>query len=170
MRAGRLLGIVLIATACAAPRATPSSSMRVVVVDARSDAALSPVAESIVNETNEERRRARLRPLAVQPRLVEAARLQAEQMARLGVLAHDLPSTAYPSLERRLEAVRYPWSDAAENIARYYSSGAAAVRGWMASSAHRVNILDHDFTEIGAADAVDARGRRYYVQVFGRPR
>jgi len=101
---------------------------------------------------------------------VQAAQLQAEQMAALGTMAHDLPRARYPTLDSRLAAVRYPWSDAAENVARNYGTGTSVVTGWMKSEHHRVNILDPSFTQIGSGYAVDARGDKYYAQVFGRPR
>jgi uncharacterized protein YkwD len=40
----------------------------------------------------------------------------------------------------------------------------------MNSPGHRANIVSASFTEIGAGHALDASGRPYYAQVFGRPR
>lgn len=39
----------------------------------------------------------------------------------------------------------------------------------MNSPAHRDNILNPAFTEIGTASAVDPTGRKYWVQVFAEP-
>ena len=39
---------------------------------------------------------------------------------------------------------------------------------WMNSGGHRANILSQQFTEIGVAVAVNARGERYWTQVFAR--
>jgi uncharacterized protein YkwD len=43
------------------------------------------------------------------------------------------------------------------------------VNGWMRSDGHRTNILNTSFTEIGVGFQKDAKGRLYFVQVFGRP-
>jgi uncharacterized protein YkwD len=39
----------------------------------------------------------------------------------------------------------------------------------MHSRGHRTNILNPDFTEMGAGYAIDRKGRPYYVQVFAGP-
>jgi uncharacterized protein YkwD len=166
LRLGALFCVVSLA--CAAPpwsrRTSPAPSAR----DAR--VALSATAQQIVEQTNRERVEEHLRPLAIHPLLVAAAQLQAEQMARYGVMAHDIPRAPYPTLKSRLAIVGFDWADAAENVAKNYGTGASAVGAWMRSHSHRVNILDSAFTHIGAGFAVDDQGNRYYAQVFGRPR
>ena len=57
----------------------------------------------------------------------------------------------------------------AENLAFGFDP-AAVVGGWMASPGHRANILNPTYTETGVGFALDRSGRRYYAQVFGRPR
>ena len=39
----------------------------------------------------------------------------------------------------------------------------------MTSAGHRANMLNAAYTELGTGYAVDARGRPYFVQVFGKP-
>ena len=131
---------------------------------------LARVPRDIVDETNRVRMQSGLRPLVVEARLVQAAQLQAEQMAALGTMAHELPRARFPTLTTRLAAVKYNWSDAAENVARNFGTGTSVVTGWMKSEHHRVNILDPAFTQIGSGYAVDAHGDKYYAQVFGKPR
>jgi uncharacterized protein YkwD len=129
----------------------------------------SSVAAEVVALTNVERTdrgRARLR---ANPRLMRAAQLHAEQMARAGRLAHDLPNAAYPGTEDRLAAAGYRWQMFGENVAQGQSKAAEALRNWMDSSGHRKNILNPGYTELGTGYAVDRAGRPYYVQVFGRP-
>ena len=48
-------------------------------------------------------------------------------------------------------------------------SAAKVLDSWMHSPGHRTNILNSNFTEMGAGYAVDRTGRPYYVQVFARP-
>jgi uncharacterized protein YkwD len=46
------------------------------------------------------------------------------------------------------------------------------VGGWLTSPGHCANIMNRDFTEMGAAYAINPgreRGRVYWTQVFGRP-
>jgi len=127
-------------------------------------------ASDLVDATNAERSRAGMRSLTVNGRLMEAARVQAEQVAAAGRLEHTLPEARLPSLEDRLAAAGYDWQEAGENLAYGQRNAAHAVDTWMQSPGHRVNILSATFTEIGAGYVVDPTGRPYYVQVFGRQR
>jgi uncharacterized protein YkwD len=128
------------------------------------------VAARIVQHTNDARRGQGRAPLAMNARLMHAAQLHAEQMSRAGRMEHTLPNARFPALTDRLAAAGYEWSATAENIALDYREAAGAVDGWMRSPSHRANMLSATYTEMGAGFMVDARGHRYYVQVFGRPR
>jgi uncharacterized protein YkwD len=127
------------------------------------------IALQVVDLTNAERTRAGLTAFRTSTRLGEAARIQAEQMVAAGRLEHVLPDARYPRLEDRLDAAGYRWQAAGENLAFGQPSAAAVVNTWMQSPGHRANILHTTFSEIGVAHLVDANGRPYYVQVFGRP-
>lgn len=127
-------------------------------------------AAALVEPTNAERARAGLPRLRSDARLMQAARLHAEQMARAGRLDHTLPRGRYPRPEDRLAAVGYRWQAWAENIAFGDTDPSSVVNGWMRSPGHRANILNSALTEIGVASAVGSRGRSYHVQIFGRPR
>ena len=127
------------------------------------------VREEVVGLTNTERSRRGRAPLRANARLMHAAQLHAEQMARSRQLAHVLPKAAYPRIEDRLAAAKYGWQSYGENVALGQASGAAAVESWMHSRGHRENILNPDFTEIGVGLAKDKAGQPYYVQVFAGP-
>lgn len=132
-------------------------------------AGASRVAADVVELTNVERTgrgRARLR---ANGRLMRAAQIHAEQMARAGRLAHALPDAAYPRAEDRLAAADYHWRTYGENVALGGASAAEALESWMRSRGHRENILNPDFMELGAGYAIDRAGRPYFVQVFGSP-
>ena len=132
-------------------------------------AAASRVTTEVVELTNTERSthgRAKLRANA---RLMRAAQVHAEQMARAGQQAHVLPNAAYPRAEDRLEAAGYNWQSFGENLALGQASSAEAVRSWMHSRSHRSNIVSPEFTELGVGYAIDRAGRPYYVQVFANP-
>ena len=130
---------------------------------------VAETAAALVDLTNAERTRAGLAALRTSDALMRAAQIQAEQVAAAGRLEHTLPEARYPRMEDRLDAARYDWRSAAENLAFGQRSPAAAIEAWMALSGHRANILSETFTEMGAGYLVDSSGRPYYVQVFAQP-
>lgn len=127
-------------------------------------------ASAIVGYTNDARMRNGLPALTANPRLMEAARLHAEQMAMHQRLDHTISEARYPTMQTRLQAAGYAHANAAENIAWNQPNAQSAVTTWMNSSGHRSNILDPQLTEIGTAMARSSRGEPYWIQVFGRPR
>ena len=165
VRYAPIVWLLVLASACATP-ASPTELPEAPPAGGAS----SDVASTIVQLTNGERSNAGLPALRAASRLMQAAQLHADQMARLGRLEHVLSGAQYPRPEDRLAAAGYQWSSYAENIAMGQSSAAAAMDSWMRSSGHRANILSTSVTEIGVGFARDSAGRPYYVQVFGRPR
>lgn len=128
------------------------------------------VVTRLVELTNAERAQAGLDTLGANTRLMQAAQIQADQLARVDRLDHVLPEAMYPRPEDRLAAAGYAWQTFGENLAFGYADAPRAVEGWMQSPEHRANILSANYTEIGTGYALNAAGRPYYVQVFGRPR
>ncbi len=124
---------------------------------------------AVIALANAERARRRLLPLEPSPRLIRAAQIHAEQMARVGRLAHDLPRAEFPRAEDRLQAVKYRWTAWAENVAFGQEDADDVLRSWMKSSGHRANILSTTVTEIGVGHARGKDGRLYWVQLFARP-
>jgi uncharacterized protein YkwD len=127
------------------------------------------VATAVVELTNAERARAGLGALRANARLMQAAQIHAEQMARAGRLDHVLPDATYPRPEDRLVAAEYRWQAYAENVAFGQRTAAEVVNGWMQSSGHRANIMNASYTEMGVGYARDPSARPYWVQVFGLP-
>ncbi len=132
-------------------------------------AGAADVAGSIVDLTNAARARAGVAPLRANAQLTRAAQLHAAQMASLGRMEHVLDGAKYPSPQDRLAAAGYRWSAYAENVASGQHTPQSVTKSWMTSAAHRANMLNATYTEIGIGYALDARGRPYFVQVFGRP-
>ena len=130
----------------------------------------SEVANEIVRYTNDQRARNGLPAFVASPRLMEAARLHAQQMAQHQRMEHTISGAQYPTLQSRLDAVGYQYRAAAENVAWNNPTAQGTVAGWMNSSGHRANILNRELTEIGAAMARSAKGEPYWIQVFGTPR
>ena len=127
------------------------------------------VAQEIVAQVNAQRAQAGLAPLTVGASLTQMAAIQAGNMARLGVMSHDLPGTATPGLADRASFVGYNYATLGENIAFNYPDANSVMAGWLASPGHRANILNPNYTEIGVSVAYDATGQPYYAQEFGRP-
>ena len=160
-----------------APAPTPAApepaghvlSVPVATAPAPSAPELSPVEQQIVAATNRDRQQAGLAPLRVDPALTQAARIQADNMARLNRMEHDLPGVDQPTLRDRARAVGYEYDFIAENIAFNYPDGESVVGGWMASPAHRENLLNARYTDLGVAVAYNALGQPYYAQEFGHP-
>ena len=131
--------------------------------------AASAFAAAVVDLTNVERTLQQRQPLRANVRLMRAAQIHAEQMARARQMAHVLPNAAYPSAEDRLAAAEYRWQTYGENVAAGQTTATEVLNDWMHSRGHRTNILNPDFTEMGAGYAIDRDGRAYHVQVFGGP-
>jgi uncharacterized protein YkwD len=136
----------------------------------RGTAALREAADEVLARTITARRAAGKSGLSRSLNLMNAAQLQADQMAKTETMSHALPGTPYPTLKARLAAVSYEMRAAGENIAEGQRDPAEVVSSWMGSRGHRDNILSSEFTEIGTGVAQGRNGRLYWAQVFGRPR
>ena len=130
----------------------------------------SSITNALIAFTNANRERLGRTTLRASDGLMRAAQLHADQMARVGQLGHVLATATFPRPEDRLAEATYRWRTYGENVAMGQSTAERALERWMGSSGHRENILNAAFTELGTGYATDARGRPYYVQVFGAPR
>ena len=165
MRSTHVPVFLLAICACAAPIPVGSPG------GSAGPAPASPTAAAeVVSLTNESRLRSGLRALVINPKLTEAARLHAEQMAGWQRLAHTIEGARYPTMQARLQAVGYAYANAAENVAWNQRTAADVMRTWLNSNGHRANIMDPSLTEIGTAVAYSVKGEPYWIQVFGRPR
>lgn len=124
---------------------------------------------AIVNAVNTVRAQNGLAPLTLDPRLVRAAHIQANAMASLGIMDHNLTGATYPTLVDRANHVGYRFAMLGENIAFNYKGTDAVMTAWLNSPGHRANILNASFKQIGVGIAYDNLGEPYYAQVFGLP-
>lgn len=131
---------------------------------------LNASGEDIVVLTNAQRQSMGLPMFRRSWHLMNAAQLQANQMAAFNTMAHDISGASYPSPSSRLDGVGYRMSASAENVADGYPTPAAVVAGWMTSPHHRANIVSTTYTEMGAGFATSGNGKKYYAQVFAHPR
>lgn len=127
---------------------------------------LSDEERAVLDLTNVERQKVRLPALKPSAQLFEAARTHAANMARQGSLDHFLGGTTPAG---RILATGYRFSACGENIAWNQTAPKDALTSWMNSYGHRGNILNGGYAEIGVAVAKNARGERYWIQVFATP-
>lgn len=128
------------------------------------------VASVLVDLTNFDRAEAELHSLSVNPTLAEAARLKAEDMAAKGYFSHNSPDGETPWYW--FNKAGYDFAYAGENLAVFFGDSKDVERAWMNSPAHRANILNSHFTEIGIATAVgyyQGQQTTFVVQMFGTP-
>lgn len=135
------------ASAQAAPKATQISTGR------RSDAASRP-------------------SLIWNPQLAQAALRHSDAMAKDFFFDHtDLQGKA---VNHRVVDAGYRFRVVGENIAAGQASLEEAIRDWLLSASHCVNMIDERFTEFGIAKVVSSRNDDpygvYWTLVLGQPR
>lgn len=129
---------------------------------------ISPDEKVILDLTNKARAAEKLPPLQPNAALFQAARSHTENMAKQEKLEHMLDGKRVGD---RVKAAGYDYKQVGENIAEGENvTPEDIIKGWLESKAHRENMLNPIFTEIGLGVAKSAKGRVYYTQVFGVPR
>lgn len=133
----------------------------VVVLLAAAGVTLAPTADAsggaFVSMINAARSSAGLPALAHRSDLASVAASWSAQMAASGTLAHN------PRLSSQVSGYRF----VGENVG--YGPDAATIhRAFLDSPAHRANVLDRDYTEVGVA-VVRAGDRLWVTEVFRAP-
>jgi len=118
-------------------------------------------AQEVIKLVNEERQKVGLAPYTVNPTLMQAAAVRAQELTES--YSHTRPDGT--SCFTVLKDFNLRYSKAGENIARGQSSPAVAMRGWMNSEGHRNNILSDEMTHIGVA-MCSKNGVNCWVQIF----
>ncbi len=124
----------------------------------------------VVDLTNEERAQNNAAPLRRSATLDAAAKLKAEDMVKNEYFAHFSPSGVTPW--HWFDEAGYVYAHAGENLAIHFTDSAEVVEAWMDSPAHRQNIVNGVYTEIGVGTAkgkYDGYNTVYVVQLFGTP-
>ena len=110
------------------------------------------------------------RPVAWNDALAQAAREHSSDMAAHRRFSHR--GSDNTEVAQRATRAGYRWRHIGENIAAGQTSPQEAVAGWLESPGHCANLMNPDFTEMGAGYAVSrARlpGFAYWTQVFATP-
>lgn len=154
------------------PAATVKVHLPLVIVPGTSNnsgaSAISPLAQQVVDLTNQHRMAAGCAPLTVSPQLTSAAAAHSQDMAKNNFFSHTGSDGSTPW--DRIRRTGYTYSTAAENIAAGYRTAEQVVQGWYNSEGHRRNMLNCNLREIGVAYADGGSFGRYWTQVFATPR
>ncbi len=127
-------------------------------------------ASVLVDLTNESRLAYNQAPLIRNPVLDTAATLKAEDMAKEGYFSHNSPSGVTPW--HWFKQAGYVFLYAGENLAINFTDAEQVRQAWLDSPAHRANLLDVKFKEIGMATVSGLYKNSstiYVVQMFGTP-
>jgi uncharacterized protein YkwD len=130
---------------------------------------LSADEKKLLELINKERAQEKLPPMVADPVLCKVARAHSANMARKGDMSHVLDGK---NPADRVRESGYDYLKIGENIG-VGEDGAPledAVKGWMGSPPHRVNILNRRFQETGIGIVRNDKGETYYTQVFATPR
>jgi uncharacterized protein YkwD len=133
---------------------------------ALADEPADPAMKALLEAHNRERKKEHLGPLTLAPKLNEAARIHAADMAKHKKLSHT--GSDGSNVVDRVKRVGYVYVRAGENVANGQESVDAVMKTWMKSPGHRANILAN-FTEMGAARVEDDEGANYWCVDFGIP-
>jgi len=156
-----LLAAPLLALCAPAPAHAADTAVSAVARPVRDATLMSQV----VTMTNRQRNANGCGQLAVDADLVVASERQSWYMAATHNFGHL--GWGGSTFEARARVAGYP-EPAGENIAWGYSTARDVVAAWMASPAHRANILDCTTRSIGTGVTYSADGTPYYTEVFGR--
>lgn len=105
--------------------------------------------EGLLFGTNEERQKLNLKPLTINEELNQAALAKAQDMLSDQYWSHVAPDgkEAWDFIKE----AKYVYKYAGENLARDFNNNDEVINAWMESSAHRENILNKEFTQMGLA-------------------
>lgn len=120
---------------------------------------ISQTEQEVVNLVNQERQKAGLKPLQIDIKTSNVARLKAEDMKKKGYFSHTSPT--YGSPFDMLKQFGVTYKTAGENIAKGQRTPQQVVDAWMNSEGHKRNILSQSFTHIGVGNSSN-----YWVQMF----
>lgn len=143
----------------------PQGHFRPMIRTAQDIPPLEEIERALFEAVNRERAALGIPSLRLNPALVELARRQSEDMARLGRLTHL--SAAGDPFDRRLEQAGVLYAANAENVAVSDSFEPALIHeSFMNSPGHRESLLDPGFDEAGIAVARAPDGKIYVTQDF----
>ncbi|WP_162920122.1 S-layer homology domain-containing protein [Paenisporosarcina cavernae] len=119
-----------------------------------------------IHLVNIERAKEGLNPLKEDGSLSKIAFIKAKDMVENDYFDHVSPTYGQPW--DMAKHFNYSYSYFGENIALGQRTPAEVVNDWMNSSGHRANILNPNYTQIGASAYKNSQGRIYWVHMFAK--
>ncbi|MEU5695141.1 CAP domain-containing protein [Actinosynnema sp. NPDC020468] len=119
----------------------------------------------VLTLTNQERAKVGCAALTANTQLATAAKAHNDEMAKTGTMTHAGVNGSTPAT--RIEAAGYVWKMAGENVAYGQKTPTQVMTDWMNSPAHKANLLNCGYKDLGVAYTTDAKGRAYWTQNFG---
>ncbi len=126
------------------------------------------MADQVLQLVNLERAEADLPPVSRNAALEKIADDYACRMIAEDFFGHIDPITGYGPGDRAVVG-RYRYYAIGENLAAGQETAAEVMKVWMDSPAHRDNILDEKWSEVGIAVRIGGDYSIYWVQEFGDP-
>lgn len=110
--------------------------------------------QELLQQCNQARRAVGLGPLEMEPDLSQAAQAHAQEMVELDYFSHGSPLPDHDTLRKRLRLAGCQEMTAGENLFRCQEFDAAdvpleTVESWLASPAHRANLLHPRYNRVG---------------------
>ena len=105
--------------------------------------------KTLLDSTNSARADQGVAPLALNPKLSQAAELKINDMFDQQYWAHVAPDGTTPW--RWFEQAEYRYAEAGENLAKNFSTSNGVVSAWMISPTHRANVLKETYQDVGFA-------------------
>lgn len=109
-------------------------------------------------------------PLAWNEKLANAALDHSHDMAKQNYFSHTGRDNS--QVGERVGRQEYDYQVVGENLASGHGSAKQAVAGWLMSPGHCANLMNPQFTEMGAAYVVNPASDSaiFWTQVFGAPK
>lgn len=126
--------------------------------------------DNIVRLTNQARLQNKVKQLATNALLNNAAQSKANDMIRQQYFAHISPTRVTPWFWFKQAGYNYRY--AGENLAIDFVESEDVINAWLASPTHRRNLLSTNYRDVGVAVAsgkIDGVDSLLVVQMFGTP-
>lgn len=122
--------------------------------------------DELLKQVNAARVQAGVAALCSSPKLVAAAQIHADDEAKHNAMSHM--GTDGSTLSARINAQSFSWVTVGENVAAGFADVSAVMAAWLASPAHRANIVNANFNFFGGGYAYDAASDygHYWTQNF----
>ncbi|MBI4053935.1 MAG: CAP domain-containing protein [Candidatus Doudnabacteria bacterium] len=128
-------------------------------------------AEQIISATNLARASSGLPPLTQNQKLSAASAEKLSDMAGMGYFSHNSPAGTGPW--HWIVKNDYAYASAGENLAINFDDAQKLVRAWLTSPAHKKNLLNPHYSDVGVSvQKVHIRGKTYtlVVQMLAAPK